>query len=54
MALEKSERVTMGGKDRGEIRSKIGKVTGMVADVPTTEILGTSIPVQFTQQKKRQ
>ena len=32
------KRVTTGGKGRGEIRSKIGKVTGMAADMPTVEI----------------
>jgi hypothetical protein len=30
----------MGDKGRGEIRSEIGKVTGMVADVPATDSLG--------------
>jgi hypothetical protein len=32
--------LTTGG--RGEIRSEIGKVTGMVADVPTRDSLGKS------------
>ena len=40
LALEKRERVIMGGKGRDEIRSEIGKVTGMVADVPATDSLG--------------
>ena len=30
----------MGGKGRGEIRGEAGKVTRMVADVPTTDGLG--------------
>jgi hypothetical protein len=30
----------MGDKSRGEIRSEIGKVIGIVADAPTTDILG--------------
>ena len=40
LTLENMERVTAGGKDRAEIRGKIGKVTGMVAHVPTTDKLG--------------
>ena len=36
LALEKGERVTTGGKGRGEI----GEVTGVVADTPTTDKLG--------------
>ena len=39
LTLENMERVTAGGKDRAEIRGKIGKVTGMVADAPTTDSL---------------
>ena len=39
LALEKREGVTMGVKGRGEIRSEIGKITGMAADAPTTEYL---------------
>ena len=35
----KRERITTGGKGRGKIRSEIGKVTGMVADAPTTDSL---------------
>ena len=37
-ALEKKERVTTGGKHRGEIRREIVKITVMVADVPTTSM----------------
>ena len=33
----------MGGKGRGVIRSKIGKVTGISADVPTTDYLGKKV-----------
>ena len=40
LALEKRERVIMGGKGRDEIRSEIGKVPEMVAGVPTTDSLG--------------
>ena len=40
LALEKVERVTMGGKSRGEIGDEAGEVTGVVADVPTTDGLG--------------
>ena len=36
LALEKGERVTTGGKGRGEA----GEVTGVVADAPTTNDLG--------------
>ena len=32
LVLGKRERVTTGGKGRGEIRGKSGKVTGMTAD----------------------
>ena len=38
--MEKRERVTTtGGKDRGEVRSEIRKVTGMVTGVPTMDCL---------------
>ena len=40
LALEKGERVTTGGKGRGEIRDEAGKVTGVVANAPTTDSLG--------------
>ena len=40
LVLEKRERITAGGKGRGEIRNEMGKITGMVADVPTTDSLG--------------
>ena len=33
---EKRERVTTGGKGRGEIGGKVGEVTGVVASAPTT------------------
>ena len=39
LALEKGERVTMGGKGRGEIRGEAGKVTRMVADVSIMDSL---------------
>ena len=39
LALEKMKRVTIGGKSRGEMGNEIGKVTGMTADVPTTDSL---------------
>ena len=39
LALEKEERVTTGGKG-GEIGGEAGEVTGVVADVPTTDGLG--------------
>ena len=32
--LEKRERVTMGGKGRGEIRGDAGEVSGVIANVP--------------------
>ena len=38
LALEKGERVTTGGKGRGEIGGEAGEVTGVVADAPTTNI----------------
>ena len=40
LALEKGERVTMGGKRRREIRGEAGEVTGVVEDAPTTDGLG--------------
>ena len=40
LALEKGERVTTGGKGRGEIGGEAGEVTGVVADAPTTDGLG--------------
>jgi hypothetical protein len=40
LALEKGERVTMGGKGRDEIGSEAGEVTGVVADAPTMDGLG--------------
>ena len=36
LAFETGEKVTMGGKSRGEIRSKAGEVTRVVANVPST------------------
>ena len=36
LALKKGEKVTMGGKGRGEA----GELTGVVADAPTTDGLG--------------
>jgi hypothetical protein len=40
LALEKGERVTTGGKGRGEIRGEAGEVIGLVAEAPTTDRLG--------------
>ena len=40
LGLEKGERVTTEGKGRGEIRSEAGEVSGVVADVSTTNSLG--------------
>ena len=40
LVLEKMERVIKGSKGRGEIRSEIEKVTGMVEDGPTVDSLG--------------
>ena len=37
---EKRERVIIGGKGRDEIRSEIGKVTGMAPDAPSIDSLG--------------
>jgi hypothetical protein len=39
LALKKGEKVTMGGKGRGEA----GELTGVVADAPTTDGLGNVI-----------
>ena len=39
LMLKKWESVTTGGKGRGEIRDEIGKVTGLIADVPITDSL---------------
>ena len=40
LVLEKGERVTTGGKGRGEIRGESVEVTGVVANAPTTNSLG--------------
>ena len=40
LVLEKRKRVTTGGKGRGDIRSEVGKVTGITADAPTMNNLG--------------
>ena len=40
LALEKWERVTSGGKSRGEIGGEAGEVTEVVANAPTTDGLG--------------
>ena len=45
LALEKGERVTTGGKGRGEIGGEAGEITGVVADAPTTDGLGAFILV---------
>ena len=37
LVLEKGERITTGGKGRGEIEGEAGEVTGVVANVPTME-----------------
>ena len=34
------ERVTLGGKARGGIKSEVGKVTGMITNASTTNSLG--------------
>ena len=47
LALEKRERVTMGGKGRSEIRGETGEVTGVVACAPMTESLGKSYGVFY-------
>ena len=43
LALEKGERVTTGGKSRGEIGGEAGEVTGMAANAPTTDGLGEKV-----------
>ena len=40
LALEKGERVTTGGKGRGEIGGEAGEVTGVVANVPGMDGFG--------------
>ena len=40
LALEKWEKITTAGKGRGEIRDKVGEVTWVVANAPTTDGLG--------------
>ena len=40
LALEKGERVTMGGISRGEVGGEAGEVTGVVANVPIMNGLG--------------
>ena len=40
LALEKGQRVTTGGKGRGEIGGEAGEVTEVVANAPITEGLG--------------
>ena len=40
LALEKGERVTTGGEDRGEIGGEAGEVTGGVANASTMDDLG--------------
>ena len=40
LALEKGERVTTGGKDRGEIGGEAGEVNGVAADAPYSDGLG--------------
>ena len=40
LALRNRNRVTTGAKARCEIGNEIGKVTGMVVDVPTRDSLG--------------
>ena len=40
LAFEKRERITTGGKSRGEIGGEAGEVTGVVANAPTTDDLG--------------
>ena len=42
LALEE-ERVTAGGKGRGKIGGEAGEVTGLVANVPTTDGLGKKV-----------
>jgi hypothetical protein len=43
LAFEKREMVTTRGKGRGEIRSEIGKVIGMVVDTPTIDSLAKKL-----------
>ena len=45
LALEKGERVTTGGKSRGEIGGEAGEVTGVVASAPTKGGLGYPLPL---------
>jgi hypothetical protein len=40
LALERGERISTEGKSRGEIRGEDGEFTGVVANVPTTNVLG--------------
>ena len=40
LALEKGERVTIGGKSRGEIGGEAGEITEVVANAPTIDGLG--------------
>ena len=40
LALEKGEKVTAGDKGRDKIRGEAGEVSGVVANVPTTDGLG--------------
>ena len=40
MALEKGERLTTGGKGRGEIGGEAREVTGVAANAPTMDGLG--------------
>ena len=37
LSLEKGERITTGGKGRGEVGGEAGEVTGVVADAPTMD-----------------
>ena len=37
LALEKGERVTTGGKGKGEIRGEAGEVSGVVENGPSTD-----------------
>ena len=37
LVFEKGERVTTGGKGRGEIGGEFGEVTGVAADAPTMD-----------------
>jgi hypothetical protein len=43
LELEKGERVTRGGKGKGEIRGEAGEVTGVVANVPIFDGLGKKV-----------